>query len=97
MAFHQVWQAWAVVVFVPVVKRYSRAHSGTNAQCMYAGRGVWGDGKPFLEIQGAYREPWVGVKKPSVFLVHVSLSPAVLFGGCFSLDEGFSVVTTVCE
>lgn len=29
------------------------------------------DGKPFLETQGAYREPWVGVTKPSVFLVHV--------------------------
>lgn len=24
--------------------------------------------KPFLEIQGVYRKPWVGVKKPSMFL-----------------------------
>ena len=39
---------------------------------------VYGNGKPFLEIQGAFREPWAGAKKPSVFLVHVSLSPAVI-------------------
>ena len=37
MAFHQVWQAWTVVVFVPVVKRYSRAHSGTNAPTLGGG------------------------------------------------------------
>lgn len=37
MAFYQVWQAWAVEVFVPVVKRYSRACSGINAPTLGGG------------------------------------------------------------
>lgn len=47
-------------------------------KCTYAGQGVSGERKPILEIQGAYRELWAGVKKSSAFLVRVSLSLAVL-------------------
>lgn len=56
-------------VFVPAVRRYSRARSGTGARGMWGSKG---DGLPFLEMQGAFREPWAGVKKPSVFPLHVS-------------------------
>lgn len=39
-------------------------------------------GKPFLEIQGVYRKPWAGVKKPSMFL---ALSCVVVLMFAFSL------------
>lgn len=62
-------------------------------KCTYAGQGVSGETKPILEIQGAYREPWAGVKKSSVFLVPGSLSSCANVFSWVSHDD-FSVVTT---
>lgn len=64
----------AVAVLVPVVKRETAEQARAPIHMYDARGGVGGDGKPFLEIQGAYREPWAGVKIPSVCLVHTSLS-----------------------
>lgn len=58
---------WAAVCLVPLVETYRRAHPGTNAQCVRAGRRVSGDGKPFLDILGAFRESSDGVKKAQFF------------------------------
>lgn len=77
-ALHQVRQSRLVVNFVPVVKRYSRDHSGTNTQSMCALRGGVGGWEAIFRNPGAYREPWAGVKLPSVFLVHVSFCLAEL-------------------
>lgn len=60
---------WDGCVFVLVVKRRSRVfYIDTHVRCKR------GRGKPFLEIQGACRDPWAGVKNPSVCLFHASLS-----------------------
>lgn len=75
MALHRVrqWDKGGCSACSSSEKRDSRASSNasTHVRCK---RGRRGDGKPFLEIQGAYREPWAGVKIPSVCLVHTSPS-----------------------
>lgn len=51
-ALHQVRQSRVVVIFVPVVKRYSRDHSGTNTQSMCALRGGVGGWEAIFRNSG---------------------------------------------
>lgn len=87
MAFHQVWQAWAVDVFVPVVKRYSRAHS-----LRWAG-GVGGWEAIFRNSGGAQGTIGWCEKAQCVPGSRFSLSCCANVFSWVS-HEGFAVVTT---
>lgn len=58
-------------------------------KCAYTGWGGVGNEKQFLETQGAYKEPWAGVKKAQC----VPGSCCANVFSCVS-HESFAVVTT---